>query len=320
LIKRRITIMKSLRFSLKLVVLFAVFSSTALLASAQATRTWVAAQGTGDDANPCSRTAPCLTFAGAISKTSTGGEIDVIEPGSYGAVNITKALTIDGGTGAGWAGIVATGGTTAITVNATGNQPNVILRNLTLNGARQAGNGGAVGISLLKATQLHIENVNIENFDTTAISIAGTDTIKVWMQHVTVLRSVIGVQATTAAGFSASIFMDDVSMQGSTDGLNAIANTGVAIRNSYFAGNVGTTNGAVKASSGCTVFIENTMFVSNGLAVNSAAGGTVTISNTSFYGNTTALGGAGTIATATNSNKFFGNTNEGATNATINLK
>ena len=193
--------MKSLRFSLKLVVLLAILSSSALLAQAQATRTWVAAQGTGDDANPCSRTAPCLTFAGAISKTNGGGEIDVIEPGSYGSVTINKAITIDGGTGAGWAGILATNGDTAITVNTNGDHANVILRNLTLNGARQAGNGGAVGISLIKAGQLHIENVNIENFDTTGISIAGADTIKVWLQHVTLLRDVTGVQASTAAGF-----------------------------------------------------------------------------------------------------------------------
>jgi len=312
--------MKSLRFSLKLVVLLAILSSTALLARPQATRTWVAAQGTGDDANPCSRTAPCLTFAGAISKTDAGGEIDVIEPGAYGQATISKAITIDGGTGAGWAGIVVTGGATAITVNVTGNQKNVILRNLTLNGARQTGSGGDVGISLIKAGQLHIENVTIENFETSAINIAGADTLKVWMQHVTLLRSVTGVQASTANGFSAAVYMDDVSMQGSTDGLNLTANAAATIRNSFFGGNVGTTNGAVKASSGCTAFIENSMFSGNGIAVNSATGGTVTISNNSFYGNTTALTGGGTIATNTNSNKFFGNTSDGTTNGTVTLK
>src|SRR3569833_3224253 len=62
-------------------------------AYAQATRTWVS--GTGDDANPCSRTAPCKTFAGAISKTAAGGEINCIDTGGYGAVTITKSITID---------------------------------------------------------------------------------------------------------------------------------------------------------------------------------------------------------------------------------
>src|ERR1700727_3142380 len=61
-------------------------------AHAQATRTWIS--GVGDDANPCSRTAPCKTFAGAISKTTTGGEIDALDPGGFGALTITKSITI----------------------------------------------------------------------------------------------------------------------------------------------------------------------------------------------------------------------------------
>src|SRR4051812_1700969 len=64
------------------------------LAQAQATRTWVS--GVGDDANPCSRTAPCKTFAGAISKTAARGEISVLDPGGFGTVNITKAITLNG--------------------------------------------------------------------------------------------------------------------------------------------------------------------------------------------------------------------------------
>ena len=63
-------------------------------AQAQATRTWVS--GVGDDANPCSRTAPCKTFAGAISKTAANGEINVLDPGGFGAVTITKSITING--------------------------------------------------------------------------------------------------------------------------------------------------------------------------------------------------------------------------------
>src|SRR4051812_32555835 len=61
-------------------------------ASAQATRTWVS--GVGDDANPCSRTAPCKTFGGAISKTAPSGEINVLDPGGFGGVTITKSITI----------------------------------------------------------------------------------------------------------------------------------------------------------------------------------------------------------------------------------
>ena len=84
------------------------------VANAQATRTWVS--GVGDDANPCSRTAPCKTFAGAISKTAAGGEINCLDPGGFGGVTITKSITInckytEGG--------VLVSGTNAIIVNAS---------------------------------------------------------------------------------------------------------------------------------------------------------------------------------------------------------
>src|ERR1700704_4138224 len=84
-------------------------------AQAQATRTWVS--GVGDDVNPCSRTAPCKTWAGAISKTAAGGEIDALDPGGFGAVTITKSMTIDGGPGAG--GILSAG-FTGIIINTPG--------------------------------------------------------------------------------------------------------------------------------------------------------------------------------------------------------
>src|SRR6267154_4395700 len=75
-------------------------------AQAQATRTWVS--GVGDDANPCSRTAPCKTFAGAISKTAVDGEIDALDPAGFGTVTITKSITIDG-SATGTAGVLNAG-------------------------------------------------------------------------------------------------------------------------------------------------------------------------------------------------------------------
>src|SRR6202521_1683920 len=98
-------------------------------ASAQATRTWVS--GVGDDANPCSRTAPCKTWAGAISKTAAGGEIDALDPGGFGAVTITKAITLDGGGGQVASVLVA--GTNGINV-AAGPTDVVIIRNIRING------------------------------------------------------------------------------------------------------------------------------------------------------------------------------------------
>src|SRR5437588_582983 len=113
------------RILLSLAAVAAVVSLGAGAAQAQATRTWVS--GVGDDANPCSRTAPCKTFAGAISKTASGGEINVLDPGGFGAVTITKPITISSeGTEAG----VLVSGTNGIIVNV----PNATINHFTQNG------------------------------------------------------------------------------------------------------------------------------------------------------------------------------------------
>src|SRR5437899_5436591 len=121
--------------------MFVLAATVASPAAAQASRTWVS--GVGDDANPCSRTAPCKTFAGAISKTATGGEIDALDPAGFGGVTITKAITLDGG--GGQVASVLVSGTNGIVVQA---QPTdtVILRNLRINGVKGTPSGGLNGV------------------------------------------------------------------------------------------------------------------------------------------------------------------------------
>src|SRR5947207_8990983 len=134
---------------------------------AQASRTWVS--GVGDDANPCSRTAPCKTFAGAISKTAPGGEIDALDPGGFGAVTITKAITIEGGGGQVASVLVA--GTNGIVVAAGGSDV-VILRNLRLNGIRGSGNGGLSGIRFISGGSLIVDKCEIFGFNNNGVDIA----------------------------------------------------------------------------------------------------------------------------------------------------
>lgn len=123
-----------------------------------ATRTWVS--GVGDDANPCSRTAPCKTFAGAISKTAVRGEIDTLDPGGFGALTITKSITVDGGVGPGLGGILASA-TNGIIINAASTDT-VTLRNISING----GGTGLNGIRILGGGTVVIENCAIFNFRT----------------------------------------------------------------------------------------------------------------------------------------------------------
>jgi hypothetical protein len=143
---------------------FVVMIALAAAAQAQATRTWVS--GVGDDANPCSRTAPCKTFAGAISKTATGGEINVLDPGGFGGVTITKSITISS---EGFEAGVLVSGTNAIIVNALSTSV-VILRGLDIEGLGT----GLAGIRVLAVGSLHVENCTINNFTAKGIDFQPT--------------------------------------------------------------------------------------------------------------------------------------------------
>src|SRR5262249_4461638 len=124
--------------------------------------------GVGDDANPCSRTAPCKTFAGAISKTAQGGEIDCLDPGGFGAVTITKSITLDCDTGTGSGSIVVSGTSGIVIQAATTDVLN--LRNRGLNGLAQSGNAGVTGIRVLSAKAVHLHDVTVFNFATSCVS------------------------------------------------------------------------------------------------------------------------------------------------------
>src|ERR671913_1664343 len=129
--------MSKVRFASNILAVAIFTLMVASTAQAQATRTWVS--GVGDDVNPCSRTAPCKTWAGAISKTAAGGEIDALDPGGYGTLTITKSITVDGTTGAGFGSTLNSGGINGFVINdslsATPNTAKVVLRNLSINGA-----------------------------------------------------------------------------------------------------------------------------------------------------------------------------------------
>ena len=136
----------------------AILCGVAAPAHAQATRTWVS--GVGDDANPCSRTAPCKTFAGAISKTATAGEINCLDPGGFGAVTITKSITImcDGVIG----GVLASGVSGIVINSATAK---VVLDGLDINGVGT----GIHGINVVAASKVMVIHTTIRNFSQNGI-------------------------------------------------------------------------------------------------------------------------------------------------------
>lgn len=144
--------MNMLRFSIKASAIAIFMFAFASLANAQNSRSWVS--GVGDDVNPCSRTAPCKTFAGAISKTAKDGEIDCIDSGGFGEVTITKSITIDGTP---FMASVLNAGSNGVIVNIT--DPNdarkaVILRGLSIQGAGSA----TRGVDILAASAVFVTN------------------------------------------------------------------------------------------------------------------------------------------------------------------
>jgi hypothetical protein len=174
--------------------------------------------GVGNDSNPCTRTAPCLTWQGAEAKTLLGGEIDALDPADYGPLNITEALTIDGGGGQA-ATIFATSGNSGIVVSAP------ITADVTIRNVRIQGNAGAsitngTGIYLNTAGTLHIEHCFIAGM--------ASDGIFIYPEN--------------QPGSGAQVFIDDTNVQDSgASGVYVASqvstNVHVTISNSRFKGN-----------------------------------------------------------------------------------
>jgi hypothetical protein len=308
--------MKKPRFQIALVCAAFIFGAATV--HAQATRTWVS--GVGDDVNPCSRTAPCKTFAGAISKTAEGGEIDALDPAGYGTLTITKAITIDGGTGEGWASVLNAGGIAGFTVNVTTgthvSDAVVILRNITINGAIQAPTlGGTNGINYIKAAQLMVEKCYIEDQSTTGINQSSTaTTTNLRVSDCNFDNMTTGILVNTSSG-AAIANIDNCRFNGTANGLNTTANAFVTVRNCNFAATNGG-NGAARAATGCQVNVANSMFSNNVLGA-VVSGGTMRLSNNDFFNNTTAISGT---AESANNNRFRGNTTDGTVSNVIVVK
>jgi hypothetical protein len=267
------------------------------LAQAQATRTWVS--GVGDDANPCSRTAPCKTFAGAISKTAALGEINVLDPGGFGAVTITKSITI---TSECFEAGVLVSGTNGIIISAAAGDK-VKLHGLDINGLTT----GLSAIKFLSGAQLTVENCWIYEF-AQGIDVQSTTGGSLYVKD-TRITQVPGdaIHLQTSSGFIVAN-IDNVRLEGNGNGLVATANTfGNITRSSIFQNG---TNG-LSASASATLNVESCVISHNGTGVNSAAGSGVRLSNATIFNNTTGISAGGAVEGFFN-NRVFGNGTNGA--------
>lgn len=253
---------------------------------AQATRTWVS--GVGDDANPCSRTAPCKTFAGAISKTAAGGEIDALDPGGFGALTITKAITLDGGGGQVASVLVA--GTNGIVVAAGANDVTII-RNLRVNGIAGTGNGGLNGIRFISGKDLNIENGYIFGFTQNGLDIALNQATQATVH---VIGSVVknnagvGIRATNAQAPPVQVTVDHSYALVDNIGIEAAQHSRVVVSESVANTAVADGMRADDAATGdaqMNVDKSQASYSANG--INAQAGSTVIVGDSTVVFNTT---------------------------------
>lgn len=296
---------KYLKASLALVLAFLPASAC----FAQATRTWVS--GVGDDANPCSRTAPCKTFAGAISKTAAKGIIDVLDPGGFGAVTITKSITIEAiGTVAG----VLVSGTNGIVVNA-GSGDQVVLRGLSIDGVGT----GINGINFLAGNKLVVENTTIQNFTQNGISFTPPGPAVLVVNNSTINGNTnAGVLVQPGAVGPVAASLGSVKLLHNAFGALDVGAT-LAVDHSVISGNnVGLSAQGFAAP---TRINANDSLISDSAAIGvKALGGqaAVHLSNVSVTNNGTGLqaGGSGQIVSF-GTNRVFLNTTNGAPSSTV---
>jgi hypothetical protein len=300
---------------------FLLLSSLAGVAHAQATRTWVS--GVGDDANPCSRTAPCKTFAGAISKTAARGVISVLDPGGYGAVTITKGITIDG---TGTNGSILSPSINGIVINAAAGDT-VRLRNISIDTA----SAGTNGIRFLAGKALFLDNVRIHD----TVSGHGVDFAPSGTSRLIISDSIIsnntggsGVYINPGASGFAYVSIENTRLNNNLYGLRAEARSQVSIRNSFASNNISNGITANSATDPVEITVDNCQITQNGITGSMAAGiksngpmASIVISENLISGNYNGLiASAGADIFSFGSNRVVDNNVDGTPSGTLSTR
>jgi hypothetical protein len=310
--------MSKFRFTFKVLALAIFMFASVSIAQAQASRTWVS--GVGDDANPCSRTAPCKTWAGAISKTAACGEIDALDPGGFGAVTITKSITLDG-TGT-FASILASL-TTGIIINAAATDV-ITIRGISINGFCN----GLRGINILQAKTVNVEDCVIFRFAGPGILSSDNNGLRLHVRN-TVIRDNTGdgIDITAAAAGPARVTLQSVSLNGNANGLHAKSGVTVTAFDSTFAGNTaaGVFADNTVGSSFAVIRVQRSQIQGNVTGVQAGSGAGVAASVVEISqniiafnsGNGVSVQAGGTVETFTNNDIQGNGTNgcPGCTNA-----
>ncbi|HEX8423796.1 MAG TPA: right-handed parallel beta-helix repeat-containing protein [Pyrinomonadaceae bacterium] len=296
------------RFTLSILTSIIFIFALAAVTQAQATRTWVS--GVGDDVNPCSRTAPCKTFAGAISKTAKDGEISTLDPGGFGTLTITKSITVNGGGGGqGYGSVLSALAPQGFLVNITDPadiRKTVRLNWLDINGA----SSGTDGVRMIAGLALHIENTNIDGLagDGVDVNIAGANVAELYMKNVSI-RNCVGngvvLNASNASGLVAAT-LEGVHMNNCGDGFEATLRTIASLRNCVISTNNGASSAGVRvngATSEVSVDACTITYNTSGVRVDS---GTARVAGSLINGNSTGLQNVGGTLKSFGTNRIDG--------------
>jgi hypothetical protein len=295
--KRRLQ-MNKFRFTLSALAIAIFTFAFASMAQAQASRTWVS--GVGDDANPCSRTAPCKTWAGAISKTAAGGEIDALDPGGFGALTITKAITLDGG--GGQVASTLTSGTNGFVISA-GASDIVTIQNVRFDGLSQTASPGLDAIKIITAKGVHVMNCFIFNWSQNGIEDTRAAGGYLEVNNTSITNcSQNGISVNPSSGSTQinAHVTNSILVRSGSSGLFFGSNVHATIFNCEVTQNIAAGVFAQQTAGGATdVNIDHSVVSSNvvGFQANTA-GAIIRVSNTNAYHNVnlTTIAGGGQVS------------------------
>jgi hypothetical protein len=290
--------MISLKSTLKIFTFFVFVFAFSSIAQAQATRTWVS--GVGDDVNPCSRTAPCKTFAGAISKTAANGEINCLDPGGFGAITITKSITIDCED---TQGSILASLVNGVIINTAG--IDVRLRGLSINGA---GNGVNC-IRLIAGARLTLDQVACSGFSQHGISVensSGVANVVVWNSSFR-NNTGNGINTFVTGTGTAQVAVQDSLFSFNGVGVNTGAATTASVHSSIVSNN---TTGIQAGNSTSFISAKDNQVVVNGTGFSTLAGATIRLGGNLVSGNGTGLSGGNMLSWG--GNFVDGNSSNGA--------
>lgn len=276
---------------------------------------------TGNNGNACTTaSAPCATISAALTKAASGGSfplVIVLGPGIFSeAVNVTSATGAEiVGDGNGFVAISPPGG--GIGINVAVGTGAMFVGNLQILGSSSS---ATVGIKVVTAAKVNIENVEIRGFMSAAIDSEvstgpypsmtvsnsvlgdggcfvahpqGSANLSVLIENTRIRNCAstgVKVDTSATAGGSASAILKNSSIEAAQVGLGvySLSNTGYAMGTLENSISENTTDGVIAKGTKSVVYLNKASIMNNHTAVVNSGGQVNSYGNNSINWNATA--------------------------------